>query len=127
MLRAILLVALALLFGGCDPLYSVTSSRLLASSPDRQCVIDALRMQDVVHSVHVTGEHVYANLVIPLDPAEPDGMASVNVDVQGRRGRDFEIRFYVVWIGREPSADLREHWQEILDDLRDRVMKRCGD
>ena len=128
MQRAIVLTAVVLLLIGCDPLRKLSVSRPITAPLDRTCVIEALRMEKTVRTVDATNPgKIWAELIIPDYLESPRrGVTGFFVEEARNDKGTLEINFSTGWVGPSGSREYRAYVDKTLQELRDRVIERCG-
>ena len=130
-MRRLLLLGLVLgVLGGCDPIYTVATSRRISAPLDRTCVIETLRMAKSVRKAGVSeydSARIYAQLIIPedipkRDPSDPVATTLERKNADGSLEIDFSINFIPIRESREYEAFV----QKTMEALLDQMIERCG-
>ena len=117
---------MALMFSGCDTVQRVSVSRPIPAGLDRTCVIEVLRMEEVVREVGVgAAGNVYAELIIPQNLGY-GGEFTVGVEERKNDDGELELIFENNWVGPSLRPEYRAYLEKTLTDLRDRTIERCG-
>ncbi len=123
----LLVGALGLVIGACDPIRVVSASKTIAAPLDLACVLEALRTASTVGAAGVsdTGT-IYAELVIPEHLNSPESRPEVGVEERRNEDGELEVTFSMLWVGRKGSPEYREYVEKAVEDLRDRTTERCA-
>jgi len=130
MFRAAAIVTLSVMCGSCDTLYSVSASGRTDALLGQTCVLETLRSESAVHSA-LAREHgtIAVELNIPESVISgPEDYPHPVIGVYMRKDRDgpCEIELTMLSVNRRPSAGYEAYIQKVLDELRNRIIERCG-
>jgi hypothetical protein len=126
MLRSAPLIAIGLISSACNSLYGVSESGQLAAPLDLTCVLETLRAQPSVRRADIVElGTIRAELVMPDGLEHPTPQPTVTVEMRSDDG-ETEIDFSVPSIGVWTNPEYRIHLENVLRDLRDRVIEECS-
>lgn len=127
MRRAMTLATIGLICGACDPIRTISATRAIPAPLEQTCVLETLRMAETVRKAGVSEGTVWAELVIPEHLECPESRPEAAFDVRRNDQGELEVSVSMTWVGAKGSAEYRAYVQELVEDLRDRVVERCGD
>jgi hypothetical protein len=127
MRRNLFVFSVAVLCSSCDPIREISLLRSVPAPPTQSCIVEALRMEKTVKTAGVSKSGiVYGELVIPAHLEAPEAIPRVSVEAVRNDQGEPKIDFSLTWVGSRGSREYREYISNVLDELSDRTIERCG-
>jgi hypothetical protein len=129
MQRVIALAVIALGIVACDPYHRLSVSRPITAPLDRTCLIEALRMEETVKEAAIVDSRlIWAEVILPAHLVKDGYPSTTGINVQQHRNakEELEVNVFKSGVGSSPRPEFRDYMLKAMEDLRDRMIERCG-